>query len=75
MKTAALEVLVGVRAIARFLKVGNDRVLIMEKRGAPIVRDEKGRLRVEKNALWKWYVKKRSKRKKTAGSDDATALQ
>lgn len=59
MRARPLEVLVGVRAIARFLKVSNRAVLAMEERGAPIVRDERNWLRAEKNTLWAWYVRKR----------------
>ena len=64
MSARPLEVLVGVRAIARFLKVSNHAVLTMEKRGAPIVRNEKNSLRAEKNTLWAWYVRKKGGAKK-----------
>ncbi len=51
-----VELLVGVRAIARFLKISNRRALSMEKQGAPIVRDEKGVVRAEKGELWEWFA-------------------
>jgi hypothetical protein len=55
MTVRPVELLVGTRAIARFLKVGNDRVLAMERQGAPIARDVTGTLRAEKAALWEWF--------------------
>ena len=68
-----LEVIVGVRAIARFLRVSNHSVLSMEKRGAPILRDEKGKLRVEKNALWDWFVRRKKAEVKEADAKKADA--
>ena len=50
-----VELLVGMRAIARFLRISDRRVLDMEKRGAPIVRDGKGVLRTEKTEIWSWF--------------------
>ncbi len=47
--------LVGMRAIARFLRIGNRRVRELENRGAPIVRDDKGVLRAEQTELWLWW--------------------
>lgn len=55
--TDRVEILTGIRAIARFLRVGNGRILAMEKRGAPVVRDEKGVMRAEKGEMWKWFKK------------------
>ena len=51
-----VEILTGVRAIARFLRVGNRSVTNMEKRGAPFLRDGRGVLRAEKGELWRWFV-------------------
>lgn len=50
-----VELLVGVRAIAAFLKVSTDKVREMEQSGAPMVRDSAGVLRAEKAELWGWW--------------------
>lgn len=50
-----VELLVGMRSIARFLRISNARVLSMEKQGAPITRDEGGVMRAEKWELWGWW--------------------
>ena len=51
-----VELLTGVRAIARFLCVSNRSVTDLEKRGAPFLRDGRGILRAEKGELWRWFV-------------------
>ena len=53
----SLEVLVGMRAIARFLKVRNRRVRDMQEEGAPIARDARGSMRADKEELWEWFRK------------------
>lgn len=50
-----VEVLVGIRAIAAFLKVSQEKVRGMELAGAPIHRDEAGVARAEKAELWAWW--------------------
>ena len=50
-----VELLVGSRAIAKFLRISNSRVLAMEKQGAPIMRDQTGVMRAEKWELWGWW--------------------
>ncbi len=57
----SIELLLGVRSIARFLKVSTRRVRTLEENGAPIHRDEKGVLRSDKSALWEWFTKKTGK--------------
>ena len=54
--TDRVEVLTGIRAIARFLSVSNRSVTVMEKRGAPVSRDKSGTLRAEKGELWRWFM-------------------
>jgi hypothetical protein len=50
-----VELLVGVRSIAGFLRVSQRKVLEMHGRGAPISRDETGVVRAEKAELWHWW--------------------
>ena len=50
-----VELLVGVRSIAGFLRVSQRKVLEMQSRGAPISRDETGVVRAEKAELWHWW--------------------
>lgn len=52
-----VEILVGVRSIAAFLKVSQEKVRDMEQKGAPIHRDEFGIARAEKAELWAWWYK------------------
>ena len=52
-----LELLVGMRAIARFLKISHHRIRELEKKGAPIARDKGGVTRAEKSELWAWWRK------------------
>ncbi|MDL2267160.1 hypothetical protein LJC46_04135 [Desulfovibrio sp. OttesenSCG-928-G15] len=49
-----VELLVGMREIAAFLRVSHTSVRDMLKNGAPILRDEVGTLRAEKAELWEW---------------------
>ncbi|MDL2315693.1 hypothetical protein LJC59_01230 [Desulfovibrio sp. OttesenSCG-928-A18] len=49
-----VEILVGVRAIAGFLKLSQGTVRRMEKKGAPITRDANNVMRAEKAELWIW---------------------
>ncbi len=50
-----LEILVGVRSIALFLKISQRRALQLDKEGAPVCRDETGTFRAEKSELWQWW--------------------
>jgi hypothetical protein len=50
-----IELLVGLRSIAGFLRVSQRKVLDIKDRGAPISRDETGVMRAEKAELWHWW--------------------
>jgi hypothetical protein len=50
-----VEILVGRREIAVFLRVSKDEVSRMETGGAPILRDRHGVMRAEKAELWAWW--------------------
>lgn len=50
-----VEVLVGLRAIAAFLRLSHGKVREIEKMGAPINRDDAGVMRAEKFELWEWW--------------------
>ncbi|MCC8193669.1 MAG: hypothetical protein LIP28_03375 [Deltaproteobacteria bacterium] len=52
-----VEVLVGAREMAAFLKISKDRVRGLERLGAPVIRDSSGIMRAEKYELWRWWFK------------------
>ncbi len=56
-----LELLIGIRAIALFLKISHRRALRLEFEGAPILRDETGTARTEKTELWLWWKSRYTK--------------
>lgn len=57
-----VELLVGVRAIAAFLKVSQAKARVYAQSGAPVARDERGVLRAEKAELWAWCRERDSRR-------------
>ena len=50
-----VELLVGIRGIARFLRVSNRKVQKLAGQGAPVSKDVKGVMRAEKKELWDWW--------------------
>lgn len=53
-----IEILVGLRSIATFLKISSEKIRDMEQDGAPMFRDASGVLRAEKAELWTWWKEK-----------------